>query len=444
MTIRLRDLSACFEGVIPSIIATASAEGTPNISYLSHVALVDDDHVALSNQFFAKTGANVRANPHATLLVVDARDGAQFSLGVIWERALDTGPLFDRVATQLRASSAQIGMGDIMRLKAVDIFRVVSVSTCAPLGGDRQIPLDSRPISLSMLAALLNGVTEKGDADALLEAMLDAARDISGQDHAIILLNDEARGVLTTVASIGYERAGIGSEVPTGTGLIGETATARHPIKVNDMSRVRRFSSAVEASLTNENRTRIISFPSLPDAMSQIAVPMIAYGSVRGILFIESRARMSFGEEQEAALEILARQGATSLALNDALAFDAQPRPSGPSTPPTNDRPIGVVSHSFDDSVFIDNIYVIKGVAGRLLILLLNLYLNEGRSEFTNREIRFADELRLPDLKDNLETRLLLLRRRLEEKGLPIRLIHTGRGRMKLIVDGTLVIEKAG
>ena len=63
MTLRLSDLSACFEGVIPSIIATASADGMPNISYLSHVVQVDADHVALSNQFFAKTAANVRANP---------------------------------------------------------------------------------------------------------------------------------------------------------------------------------------------------------------------------------------------------------------------------------------------------------------------------------------------------------------------------------------------
>jgi len=76
-------------------------------------------------------------------------------------------------------------------------------------------------------------------------------------------------------------------------------------------------------------------------------------------------------------------------------------------------------------------------VAGRLLVHLLRRYLREGRTEFTNREIRLTNKLRLPDYKDNLETRLLLLRRRLEEKAAPIQLIRTGRGRIRLWISGS-------
>ncbi|WP_244427839.1 hypothetical protein [Sinorhizobium fredii] len=87
---------------------------------------------------------------------------------------------------------------------------------------------------------------------------------------------------------------------------------------------------------------------------------------------------------------------------------------------------------------------MIKGVAGRLLAWMLEQHLANGRSEFTNREIRLDGGLRLPDFKDNLETRLLLLRRRLEEKALPIRLVRLGRGRIAVEVEGRVRLSRDG
>ena len=78
----LASIRDCFEGVIPSIIATLDADGLPNVSYLSQVYLVDDEHVALSNQFFSKTAANVAATGRAHVLLVSGRTGEQFALDV--------------------------------------------------------------------------------------------------------------------------------------------------------------------------------------------------------------------------------------------------------------------------------------------------------------------------------------------------------------------------
>ena len=440
MTIRLQSLSACFEGVVPSIIATASPDGVPNISYLSHVALVDDERVALSNQFFSKTAANIRANPAAALLLVDARNGAQYRLAVAFERSLDSGALFDEMAAQLRASSAQLGMADVMRLRGVDIYRVNSVDAVSRSGGS---PSDSSPTASGHLAAAVavaGRIAEESEIGAIIDAVLDGLRDSFGYGNSVLLLKDAAGDRLVTVGSRGYPWTGVGSEVAIGEAVIGTAASERRPIRISDMSRLRRFGSAVRASSADENRTRTIALPGMPDAMSQMALPMIAHGAVRGALFLESSERLAFTKEVETALSIVAAHAAAALAFAEA-GNEPSIVTSVEGSGAMAGRPFNVVHHAYDDSVFIDNEYLIKGVPGRLLVHLIGLHLREGRADFTNREMRLSDELRLPDFKDNLETRLLLLRRRLEEKAAPIRLRPTGRGRFRLELAGPARLE---
>jgi hypothetical protein len=104
----------------------------------------------------------------------------------------------------------------------------------------------------------------------------------------------------------------------------------------------------------------------------------------------------------------------------------------------SEERPVQVKYYRDDESVFLDNEYLIKGVAGGILWRLLQHYKDEQRVDFSNREIRLDQTLALPDIKDNLEARLILLRKRLEERCDFLRIEKTARGRFRLVVSRPL------
>jgi hypothetical protein len=91
--------------------------------------------------------------------------------------------------------------------------------------------------------------------------------------------------------------------------------------------------------------------------------------------------------------------------------------------------------------VFIDHDYLIKGVAGAIFWKLVRDYAHHGRTEFSNRELRLAPDIRLPDAAENLEARLILLQRRLTERCDFLRIEKTGRGRFRLAVARPLALE---
>lgn len=105
-------------------------------------------------------------------------------------------------------------------------------------------------------------------------------------------------------------------------------------------------------------------------------------------------------------------------------------------------RPLALRYFPRDGSVFVDDEYLIKGVAGAIFWKLARALVEQQRADFTTRELRLAaTELRLPDLKDNLDVRLLLLQRRLAERGGPLRIERTGRGRYRFVAPVPLRLE---
>ena len=87
MTPTLSQLRRCFEGAVPSVIATCALDGTPNVAYLSQVHYVDDAHVALTFQFFNSTRKNILVNPRAVVQVVDPVTAAHYRLQLEYLRS---------------------------------------------------------------------------------------------------------------------------------------------------------------------------------------------------------------------------------------------------------------------------------------------------------------------------------------------------------------------
>ena len=162
------------------------------------------------------------------------------------------------------------------------------------------------------------------------------------------------------------------------------------------------------------------------------------------VLVAETDAPAVYTPEDEALLTAVASVVANAVEASRAQGGDpVDAVPLGRGTPPAH-RPEGTRVRFFavDGSTFLDDEYLIKGLAGLVLWALLGHYEREGRTEFTNKEVRLDPSLELPDFRDNLESRLILLKRRLIERDAPIRIEKTGRGRFRLLVDGPLVLEE--
>jgi len=431
---RLRDLERCFLGVVPASIATCSPEGVPNITYLSIVHPVDDWHVALSFQFFNKTRANILANPQAEILLADHLTLEQYRVDVHYERTEQQGPVFERMLTNLNAVASQMGMEEIFHLQGVDIYRVLGVEK---LAHDLDLTAPEGPTDfVAALETLSTRLAECDELEALLDTTLTGLAELFDYPQSMILFCDGPGKRLYTVASRGFEQSGVGAEVAVGEGLIGTAAFERRPVRVGHLRFDRAVTEAVRTTARAQghsvDRQREIPLPGLVDLQCQVIVPILARDRTLGVLCVQSTqaGRLTMADEQ--ALSTLARYLATSIQLlGQGAAVETAAARAYP-TPRAGSKPVEIRYYNSDDSVFIDDEYLIKGLPGRILFRLLSIQQRDGRIDFTNKELRVEPSLQLSEYRDNLEARLILLRRRLEERCEAIRLTKTGRGRFRL------------
>ena len=120
-------IRAAMQGVIPSMIVTVSKEGVPNIAYISQVFYVDDQHVALSHQFFNKSIRNLHENPQVCANIVNPDSCKTWKLNLAFSHSETEGQIFESMRAQLEAIASMMGMEDVFSLKAAEIFKILSI-----------------------------------------------------------------------------------------------------------------------------------------------------------------------------------------------------------------------------------------------------------------------------------------------------------------------------
>ncbi len=458
---RLSELGQCFQGVIPSVIATCSADGEPNITYLSQVYYVDERHVALSCQFFNKTRRNVDENPHATVVMHDPVDFAAWRLQLRLVRVETSGALFDSMSARIDVIASHTGMAGVFRLISADVYEVLAYDEVqgflAPPDSvlyAQAPPTPPGPMTeLRGLQSVSQRIAGATDLDDLISGALEALGECLGFAHSMVLLSDECTGKLVTIATRGYGTMGFGAEVSPGQGVIGMAADKRRMMRISGVRAEMRYGRAIRKRVHEIGEHDVlgpeIPLPGLADAQVQMALPLMVGQRLVGVLAVESEDPLFFDDWDEAYLQIVANQIALGVDRMQTIdeeseeAARAAARPTkGGASPARHARTRKFVYYKNDDCVFVDGEYLIRNVPGKILWKMLRQRVDHGQGEFTNRELRLDPTLGLPAIKDNLESRLILLRKRLAEKCPDVRIVPIKRGRFALEFDSAIELTE--
>ena len=307
---------------------------------------------------------------------------------------------------------------------------------------------DAPTIDVDALLRVSRLVNAAGDLETLVDRVLDELMAAFGYPHVSLMLAEDGGARLVTLASRGYVSEGVGSEESLGEGLVGAAVKSRQVVRVGNLQRELRYAQATErqqrlADRPTEDRPTVrIPLPRLSEAESLLVAPLVLRDVLVGALVIESGEPAAFDHRDEVAVELIAQHLAArviEVALEHEEAEGAAPSEGeAPAAGPL----AHFVFYHVDDSVFLENEYLIRGVPGRILWRLLTEFASMGRREFSNRELRMSPWIGLPALRDNLESRLILLRRRLDEKAAPVRIERTGRGHFALLLDGPIDLSE--
>jgi uncharacterized pyridoxamine 5'-phosphate oxidase family protein len=121
------DFQGALQGILPGVITTVSKDNIPNLSYISQVHYVDEEHLAISWQFFNKTYRNIQDNPNFSVLITSPTTFSMWKIDLRFVETLREGDLFDEMEMALEAIASMYKAEDVFKLQAIVIGKIVSI-----------------------------------------------------------------------------------------------------------------------------------------------------------------------------------------------------------------------------------------------------------------------------------------------------------------------------
>ena len=276
----LRGLRRMLEGVIPPAMCSTSPDGMPHVNYLSLAEYIDDEHVALSFQFFNQSRRNALATRRVCVSLDDPYSGAGVVMQLEYQRTETAGPVFERLRARLAGVAAHVGMEDVFVLRGADIYRVLELRR---VPGRRELPGAQPRCDMAGGARRLSeAMAGCSELDALIDTLLRGLREQLLIEHAMLWLVDPALTTMTLLAASGYPQQAIGVALALGPVMRAMAAREGVPIRIGHIANMRIYGQAVRERARRDGSGPMprddVALPGLDKPCSQLAVPLRAAG----------------------------------------------------------------------------------------------------------------------------------------------------------------------
>ena len=177
--------------------------------------------------------------------------------------------------------------------------------------------IERKAAELEVLQRISSAINSTLELDEIFDIALRTMDELFEFHHAIIVLVEPGGEMLRVVASRGYENQAVGGRVRIGTGVIGMVAEKRRLLHVNNLGQQRSYAAAQRRQMVKAGRGAelrdAVPVPGLPNAESQIAIPLLIGDELIGVFSIESAVPQTFDAHDRGLVLIVANQIASAI-----------------------------------------------------------------------------------------------------------------------------------